>query len=181
MSAAPAERARVFFALWPDTSVRDALAAVAADAQVECGGRVTARDKIHLTLFFVGDIERSRVQALEECAGAVEAGRFELDTGVLGYWRHNRIVWAGASACPTELAKLVSSLTQKLARVGRRGDDRPYVPHVTLLRNARRAPKRTIIEVPVWNAHEFVLVESARGPGKSGYEVIARWPLAARP
>lgn len=171
-------RARVFFALWPEVAVRDALTDAAANAAVECGGRITPRGKIHLTLFFVGDIERSRIAALQSRADEVSAGRFELDTNVLGYWRHNRIVWAGARVCPTGLTQLVQRLTQALAREGLRADERPYVPHVTLLRNARHAPQSTVVQAPVWEAQSFVLVETARGPGKSGYEVIARWPLA---
>ncbi len=178
MSAVPAPCARVFFALWPDAAVRDALSDVAVRLQAQCGGRATARDKIHLTLFFVGDIERARIGALESCASAVAASRIELDMNELGYWRHNRIVWAGASACPSELTQLVSALTHNLADEGLRGEDRPYAAHVTLVRNARRAPLRTVIDSPVWHAQAFVLVESVRGAHGSSYEVIGRWPLA---
>jgi 2'-5' RNA ligase len=171
-----AERARVFFALWPDDAVRDALAAAGASAQAECKGKATARDKIHLTLVFVGDIERSRVDALRECAGRVEASPFELTIDVLDYWRHNRIVWAGATKCPDALAQLALSLARKLADHVR-PEDRPYVPHVTLVRTARRAPRATVIEAPPWRANEFVLVESVNAGARSRYDILARWPL----
>jgi 2'-5' RNA ligase len=71
----------------------------------------------------------------------------------------------------------VSKLTRELARLGLRAEERPYVPHVTLLRNARRAPARNTFSPIDWRAREFVLVESVAANGGSGYEVIARWPL----
>lgn len=173
------ERARVFFALWPDASVRHALGELAVEARAECGGRATASDKIHLTLVFIGDIARSRVAALQACAAAVEAKPFELELSVLGYWRHNRIVWAGAKRCPAELVALVAALSRKLAGLGIREENRPYVPHVTLVRNARAAPKQTRMTPLAWRARELVLVESLSGAGTSRYDVISRWPVAA--
>lgn len=163
----------MFFAIWPDDPVRDALATAALDAREACGGRATAAPKIHLTLFFVGEIERARIPELEACASAVEATAFALDLDVLGYWRHNRIVWAGTRSAPPALVGLAAALTAKLAAAGYRGEDRLYVPHVTLVRNARQAPPTPALEAPAWGVREFVLVESAGGR----YEPLSRWGL----
>lgn len=168
-------RARVFFALWPAAPVRTALAQAAERAHAHCGGRITAEQKIHLTLFFVGGIERSRIAELEACAKRVTAAPFDLDLDVLGYWRHNHIVWAGTRQTPAGLAALVSELTRSLESAGCHGDDRPYAPHVTLVRNAKHAPPEPTLDVPRWEARDFVLVESAAGGTR--YDVIARWPL----
>jgi 2'-5' RNA ligase len=173
-------RTRVFFALWPGLAVRSALAEAAAGAQAECGGRATALSKLHVTLFFVGEVERARIGVLESCAGAVRAEPFELDMGVLGYWRHNRIVWAGARQSPAALGSLAAQLTANLALAGIAAEDRPYVPHVTLVRNARAATTHTRLNPPAWDVREFVLVESVRAASASRYEVLARWPLAPR-
>ncbi|HUP95920.1 MAG TPA: RNA 2',3'-cyclic phosphodiesterase [Burkholderiales bacterium] len=174
------ERARVFFALWPDMDVRDSLAGVAQECKLECGGRRTPAEKLHITLFFVGDVERATVPRLQSIAGAMSAASFRLDVTELGLWRHNRIVWAGSKSAPPALATLVSDLTRGLAAVGVRSEDRPYVPHVTLLRNARAAPGHTRIAPIAWHAHEFVLVESVAAGGASRYEVIARWPFSGQ-
>jgi 2'-5' RNA ligase len=171
---AAGERARVFFAVWPDEPVRDALSAAALRAQAECGGRATAAEKIHLTLFFVGDVERARIAELERIAKAICGAPFELETDVLGYWRHNRIVWAGTRVTPAALTRLAADLTTRLVAAGYRAEDRAYAPHVTLVRNARRAPLETSLRMPAWHAQEFVLAESARGR----YDVVSRWPLA---
>jgi RNA 2',3'-cyclic 3'-phosphodiesterase len=167
------ERARVFFALWPDDAVRAALSAAALLAQDECGGRATAAAKIHLTLFFVGGVPRTELPTLVRCAESIRADAFELDADVLGYWRHNRIVWAGTRETPPPLRRLVADLSAALALEGYRGEDRPYVPHLTLVRNARRAPRTADLTVPRWRAREFVLAESAGG----SYRVLFRWPL----
>jgi 2'-5' RNA ligase len=160
--------------------VRDALAAVARECALECGGRPTAPEKIHITLFFVGDVERAAVARLQDVAGTLAAAPFHLAVTHLGLWRHNRIVWAGAESTPPALAMLVSHLTSGLAAHGVRSEDRPYVPHVTLVRNARTAPRRTRIAPIAWHARELVLVESVAAGGGSRYEVIGRWPFSGR-
>ena len=172
---AEGERARVFFALWPDDDVRAALSEAAQKAQAECQGRATAAAKIHLTLFFVGAVARSELPTLERCAESIAGRPFGLATDVLGYWRHNRIVWAGARETPPALTALVADLTAALAAAGYRGEDRPYVPHVTLVRSARRPPRALDLTVPRWDAREIVLAESAGGR----YDVRSRWPLRA--
>jgi RNA 2',3'-cyclic 3'-phosphodiesterase len=173
-----ADRVRVFFALWPAPAVRTALAAHAQKAQAECGGRAMRSENIHLTLFFVGSVERERIRELERAAGLVRGAAFSLVIDQLGYWRHNAIVWAGATECPTALANLASDLRTALAGIGIEGEDRPYVPHITLVRDAQRRPASRTIDACVWDAHEYVLVESVQVAGGVRYEPFARWPLS---
>lgn len=176
-ASGPGARTRLFFALWPDAGVRDTLAALAAEAQTVCGGRVTPREKIHLTLFFVGDFARSRLAALEAAAASLSTAPFDLALDLLGHWRHNRIVWAGASKCPPALAALAHDLQAALARAGVHGEERPYVPHITLVRNAARAPDVAALPTCAWRAREFVLVESVPAARGVRYDVCACWPL----
>jgi RNA 2',3'-cyclic 3'-phosphodiesterase len=174
-----ADRARVFFALWPGAHVAQALAAAAREAQAECGGRPTAPEKIHLTLFFVGDVERGRIVSLQALAGTVRTNAFSLDFDAIGYWRHNRIVWGGMRRCAEALSRLVANLQERLLVEGIESETRPYVPHVTLVRNAQRGPKRTRLGPLAWDADDFVLVESVPAGGGVRYDVIGRWPLLA--
>lgn len=173
--AAKKDVARVFFALWPDAEVRDALAALACGVQAECGGRATRADKIHLTLFFVGQVERSRLPGLQAAASTVRSVPFELVVDHLGYFRRARIAWAGAT-CPPALATSVASLTGKLVAEGIAAEDRPFVPHITLAREALRKPTNTLIEPVIWRVRDFVLVESQRG-FDGAYQVLQRWSL----
>lgn len=180
MSRASAQaRARLFFALWPDDTVRSALSHVAHRAHAECGGRETPADKIHLTLFFLGAVDRTRIPALEVEAASVEGRPFELTLGAVGYWRHNRIAWAGGAEPPAALAELVGQLRVRLSGLGFEAEDRPYVPHVTLVRDAKRPPTTRAFEPIAWRIGEFALVESVPSGGGVRYDVLRRWPLTA--
>lgn len=171
------DRARVFFALWPDDAVRAALAAAAREAQAHTGGRAIVAEKIHLTLFFVGSIDRARIPRLEALAAPIRSNVFELTLDKIGYWRHNHIVWCGATRCPPALARLAADLRAALGREGFHAEDRPYVPHVTLVRAAARAPRRMSFGPCAWRAREFGLVESEPDTGGTRYAVRAAWPL----
>jgi 2'-5' RNA ligase len=158
--------------------VRDALVDWGRVARERCGGRPTPPDKIHLTLLFVGNVQETRLDGLKAAAAAAAGARFELTFDRLEYWRHNRIVWAGATSLPPALVALVSRLEKNVQDLGHHFDPRPYAAHVTLLRNARPGE---LFEPPalLWHAKEFVLVQSVLNPRGSRYSVIARWPLAA--
>jgi 2'-5' RNA ligase len=56
-------------------------------------------------------------------------------------------------------------------------DARAYVPHITLLRNAVRAPRAPQLSPVTWRARAFALVESVRDEGGSRYQVLESWAL----
>lgn len=158
--------------------MRDALNFHAQQLHRGCGGRPMRRENLHLTLVFVGDAGVGRLDALKSVAGTISGSSFELVLDRLGYWRHNRIVSASPLTVPEALRELVSSLEGRLQQAGFEFDQRPYAPHITLLRDAR-APG---VPVPLhldWPVGDFVLVESARGPRGAEYHVVARWALHA--
>lgn len=143
----------------------------------ECGGRAVARSNIHLTLFFVGDVAREHIARLAAAARFVCAAPFALTIDRVGYFRHNRIVWAGAARCPPQLVALEASLRGALEPLGVQAEDRPYVPHITLVRKAQRKPAQCTPEACVWRVEDFVLMESVAIAGGVRYEPLARWPL----
>ncbi len=174
---APGTR-RVFFALWPEPPLQRALAALAGALQRECGGRVMRASNIHLTLVFVGNVAAERLPELERLAAPVAAPRFELAIDLVQYWGHNRIAWAGAREVPAGLVALVARLGERLREAGFRIDERPYVPHITLVRDARRAPHPRALDPIAWRATDFALVESVRRDNRTAYQALERWPLA---
>ena len=171
--------ARLFFAAWPAPELQEKLGSLAQDLKRECGGRATAAGNIHLTLAFLGDVERSRVARFESIAASIKARRFDLLVEHVEYWQHNRIVWAGVSGCPDALQALVKDLGRALAPEGFRPERRPYVPHITLLRNARRAPVASAIDPIGWPVSRLALVESVRRESGRAYGVLREWPLGA--
>jgi 2'-5' RNA ligase len=164
---------RLFFALWPSDTERDALHAAAQKIHPASGGRLTSRSRLHQTLVFLGVVTDENLSKLNTFAAAVRVAPFELEFGTIGYWRHNRIVWAAPASTPAALTALVEALEQGLQRAGIAYDRRSYAPHVTLLRNARAPTTLPALKL-TWPVTDFVLVESMRG---AQYRVIARWPL----
>jgi RNA 2',3'-cyclic 3'-phosphodiesterase len=173
------DSARVFFAAWPTPDVQRALGEIARQAQRECGGRAVPAHNVHLTLLFIGDIARERVASLEALGSAVVSPGFTLQVDRMEYWRHNRILWAGVEECPQPLRILVERVQQAAAAAGFRFDSRPYVPHVTLLREARRAPKEGRFVTVSWPVTELALVQSVQKERGRVYEVVRSWPLTA--
>lgn len=156
---------RLFFALWPDAEVRDTLSQWQRMAYALSGGRKMHIDDVHLTLAFLGDTPVSKLPAVREAMNSVEGESFELSVDALRYWRHNKIVWAGASATPPALQKLVGDLRAALKTRAVNFDEKAFVPHITLLRNAK-APDQDILPVPIsWTVGRFALVRSAGGEG----------------
>ena len=167
---------RLFFALWPDDTTRDALNRTGKWLHQHWGGRRMRDDTLHITLAFLGGTPAEQLNALVACADAVRTDAFELVLDQSGYWRHNRIGWLGASETPPQHFELVGALNAALQAAGFPVDARPHVPHVTLLSNyaGGEMPECTPV---VWPISEFVLVVSRAETDGAYYDVIRRWPL----
>jgi 2'-5' RNA ligase len=171
---------RVFFALWPDAGALDGLEAAALTAEVVCEGRRMRRDSLHVTLAFIGDVGAGQLALLQDLAGKVSSGHCEIALDRLGWWPHNRILWAGCTEVPSCLGRLHEHLCKPIAAAGFTIESRPFAPHVTLLRNARSAILPALPGPIRWTAREFVLAESLLRPAGARYRILARWPLHAR-
>ena len=166
---------RLFFALWPDDEVRARLARWSRELHALCGGRITPPEKLHVTLAFLGGVEDARVAEIELAAGEVAAPVASLVLDRPGYWKHNRIAWAGASLVPPELAALVSELRGALAKSRIAFDAKPFASHVTLLRSAREPRAMPALAPVEWRLAGFALVQSVTLPRGSRYEIRRSW------
>lgn len=168
---------RLFFALWPSDELQGELAAWAHQAAGK--GRAMRRENIHLTLAFLGATDPELLPILVERARAVRFAPIRLMLDRVGYWRHNRIIWCGTDNEPQALTALVADLRAALGGAGIRYDPKPFVTHLTLVREATGLP-RTPAWVPlVWEARDFVLVSSVRVEGRISYQVMRRFPAQA--
>jgi len=166
---------RLFFALWPDQRVRAQLAHWARELHALCGGRLVRPENLHLTLAFLGDVDEARVAQVQQAAGEVAPRAFSLVLDRPGYWKRNRIAWAGASVVPSEFQALVAQLHRALAAANIAFDARAEVPHVTLLRDAR-APRALPALAPIdWQVDAFVLVHSVTQASGSCYRITNSW------
>lgn len=157
---------RLFFAVWPPAGTAAALETWARGLD----GRVIPAARIHLTLAFLGEAEPGKAAA---AARRVSARPHDLPIDEPGYWKHNRIVWAGPRETPAALKALVEALHLELHRAAYILEPRPFAAHVTLLRNAPRPAELPALPTVDWPVNEFTLVRSAG----QVYEVLERFPV----
>src|SRR5690606_37654106 len=169
-------RARVFFALWPDLRTAAALHEIGTELHAGCGGRLMREASLHLTLAFLGEIPRARVGELLALAGGLGGAPFELVLARSGSWKGNRVVWLAPRETPPALEALAASLSQALRAAGFALEERRFSAHLTLVRNARRAPLPLTRELG-WQVGDFVLVESGRRAEGAQYRILGRWQL----
>ncbi len=174
---------RLFFALWPSASARQRLAAVAASCAGSEGGRATRLETIHLTLVFLGEVPDAQLSSVIEAGRAIQLAPFDVRIDRLGYWRHNRLLWAGCASQPPSLLVLAEALRQELmvAGVVFVEDKRSFMPHLTLVRKVPEvcaAESLPDIEPITWHCSSFALVESQLTSTGSAYRTVAEFPLA---
>jgi len=172
-----AETVRLFFALWPASDLQAKLAAWAKQAAGR--GRAMRRENLHLTLAFLGATEAALVPDLIALAAGVRFAPIRLPLDRVGYWKHNRIIWCGAGEEPQALTALVGDLRARLDAAGIRYDPKPYVSHVTLVRDASDLPAAPAWIPFVWEARDFALVSSTRVEGRVNYQVMQRFAAQA--
>lgn len=99
------------------------------------GGRWTEPDNLHLTLRFVGDIEKPQAAEFADRLADVELDAFSLRLAGLGVFGGNepRSIWAGVE--PSEALDALARANDRAARAaGLPPDGRQFKPHVTLAR-----------------------------------------------
>jgi 2'-5' RNA ligase len=166
--------ARLFFALWPGEEVRDRLGCWSRALRELCGGRATQARDLHLTLAFLGSVAADRIGEVERAAAEAVAKPATLILDHPGFWKHNRIVWAGASSAPAALEDLARTLREALTRAGVAFDPKGFVSHVTLLRDARAPAALPRLEPIPWELDGFVLASSAMTAG-TRYRILRAW------
>jgi len=170
----PAEaKRRLFFALWPDDAVRRQIAALSR----QLCKRPVPDTNLHLTLLFLGQVDEIAEACFCAAAARVQSVPFTVSLNRYGGWARKRIQWLGPSAPPAVLEELADALYCAGAKCGFEVEKRPFVPHVTLSRKAKK-PLEGPAPVPVvWHASDFVLAESVPSPDGVRYVVRERWAL----
>ena len=174
-----ADTPRVFFAVWPDADACALLASLARDCAARTGGRAALSSNLHLTLAFVGEVERSRVATLQAIglAACAAAAPFTLTLDRVGAFRKAGIAWVGASVLPPQLERVVRALNGELSCGGFPTERRPFQPHVTLARRCRKAASVELAAPIAWRVGRVVLNVSEPLRGGVRYRALAEWPL----
>lgn len=108
-------------------------------------------ENLHITLKFLGNVPQGMLgeigRAMISAASGMRPFRVTL-RGIGGFYQGNslRVIWAGIQEGKGELAELWERLESALGTLGFKGDDRGFVPHVTLgrVKEGGRASMRVL-------------------------------------
>lgn len=170
-------RQRLFFALWPDEATRERIVEATTAAIEPCGGRRVPAENFHITLRFLGPVDINMKPKLAEAAGMTFGLKQQIRLDQLGFWEASKIAWLGCSKVHDDLLRLVVNLNTELGGLGFPHENRPFRPHVTLVRGAEQPPEIHSSGNIEWRSEEFVLCASTAGPKGAKYEVLERFPL----
>lgn len=155
------DTARLFLALMPPPDVRAALIDVRERWQWRGGAAPVADDKLHMTLHFIGDVERTRIGELR-AALRHPVVPFELEFGEPLLWHHGIAVLEPASV-PSALLALQAGLGERLLAAGLTLEERAYKPHVTMARRASGSTPPSAGPPIRWPVAGYALMESIGG------------------
>jgi RNA 2',3'-cyclic 3'-phosphodiesterase len=168
---------RSFLAVVPDAAAAariSRLAHVLKHAH-QFEGKIIEPGRLHVSLFFLGELSEQIVRVASEAAAEVRAPAFEVwfdrSASFRGGPGNRPLVLVGDEGLE-RLKSFRRTLGVAMARKGLRYfAKRDFAPHVTLLyadRNVEEQP----IEPVRWTVNEFVLIHSMHG-----HIHLARWPL----
>jgi 2'-5' RNA ligase len=155
----PGARARLFLALWPSAATLERLQAFQGRCVWPAGARRTPARNLHVTLHFIGDVERERVAELVDAAAAPTSA-MSLEFDRCERWGRGLAVLV-AQQVPQSLRDLHEALASRLRVLALPVESRPYRPHITLARDA--AGFESPFGVVDWRSSGHSLVESAGG------------------
>lgn len=168
----PAAR-RLFVALMPPPEVRDAITEAARGWRWSPSARPTARERLHLTMHFLGDVADDRLEALEAGLSQVVTPPFTLPLLRGELWGNG--IAALRPGRLRALQQLHAALGAALEALGLPLEQRAWRPHVTLARDARGSLAPPPSPPLAWPVDGFALVWSRPLP-TPGYEVLRQWP-----
>ena len=169
---------RLFFALWPDEITRQQITQLIGRLGDDNLKKVRP-ENLHVTLSFLGNVDSETEQQLKERAARIDASPFTISFTQLHFWRKPKILCLlSQDPPPSPMLSLVHQLTEIVEMCGLKTEDRPYKPHITLARKARRACSLQFKPI-VWSAENFCLVESTSTVNGVSYQVLQTWKLGS--
>ena len=175
---------RLFVAIRPPGAVRDLLID-AMDDSPELGW--VKDDNLHLTLRFIGEVERPLADDIVAALGSIRGEPLTLRLAGIGRFerRSGGALWAGVEP-KAPLAELAARVERACQAAGLPPEHRTFHPHITLARwSGRRAREvadylerhRALTSEP-FAAEAFTLFESRLSRHGANYEAVADYQLS---
>jgi len=190
---------RLFVAADPSAGVRRAAALLALDLKralerhdVFRGIRWVPEENLHLTVWFLGEVEESlSAQVLDALRSPLRTRAFRLEISGFGAFPPSgspRVLWLGVTAGLRELAAAHAEVGSRLQPLGFAPEGRAYSAHLTVARTKsplgpreRRLLRDTLHGAPAQpgacRVESLTVYRSRTAPKGAVYEPLLRVPL----
>jgi 2'-5' RNA ligase len=175
---------RLFVAIRPPEPIRDLLIDTMDDSPEL---RWVGDDNLHLTLKFIGEVERPIANEVADSLARIRFPAFEIALCGVGRFdqRSGGALWAGVQP-KKPVAELAAKVDRACVQAGLEPERRAFHPHVTLARYGRRARaeaedferRHGDLSSPSLRVGEFILFESRLSRHGAHYEEVASFALA---
>ncbi len=140
--------------------------------------------QLHLTLRFIGEVERPVAEDLAAALGRVRFERLSIALAGVGRFdqRHRGALWAGVRP-KAPLKALATKVERACQSAGLEPERRAFHPHITLARWKCTSNLDAFLELHAnltsdpWEVREFILYESRLGRDGAHYEAVSEYPL----
>ncbi|MES2327332.1 MAG: RNA 2',3'-cyclic phosphodiesterase [Pseudomonadota bacterium] len=173
----------MFVAIRPPEDVRDLLLDAMEDS---ANFRWQDEEQLHLTLRFVGEVERPVADDLAAELAHIRAQAFELRVAGTGRFeqRNSGALWAGVEP-RAPVAALAAKVERACLTVGLEPERRAFHPHITLARwkgrrgheVARFLERTRGLSSEPFEVTDFILFESRLSRHGAHYEEVASYTL----
>ena len=174
---------RLFVAIRPPEAIRDLLIDAMDDSPalrwVEC-------ENLHLTLRFIGEVERPMAEDIARALHLIRAEEFPLRIKGVGRFdqRNGGAVWAGVEPRPA-VASLAAKVDRACQSAGLEPEHRAFHPHITLARFGRGSKdavdpflrRNAALASDAFAVTGFTLFESRLSRHGAHYDAVADYPL----
>ena len=174
---------RLFVAIRPPEDVRDLLIDAMHDSPAL---RWVGDEQLHLTLRFIGEVERPVANDIAAALDRVRSSNFQIRISGAGKFekRSGGALWAGVEP-KTPVVGLAAKVERALQQVGLEPEHRAFSPHITLARWNRRNSeaveaflRRTSdLHSEPFDVDRFILFESKLSRHGPHYEEVAAFAL----
>jgi RNA 2',3'-cyclic 3'-phosphodiesterase len=173
---------RLFVAIRPPEDIRDLLIDVMDDG---ADFRWQSDDQLHLTLRFIGEVERPLANDLAAALATLRAPAFALRLAGLGSFdrRSGGVLWAAVE--PADPVRALAARVERACQAaGLAPERRAYHPHITLARwrGPRSREVREFLDGRKLSSDPFavdcfILYESRLSRHGAHYEAVQSFPL----
>ena len=176
---------RLFVAIRPPEEVRDLLIDAMDDNPAL---RWVGDEQLHLTLRFIGEVERPVANDVATVLERIRSPSFDLEVAGVGKFeqRNGGSIWAGIRP-KLPVAALAAKIERAVQQAGLEAEHRAFKPHITLARwNRRNAEvvddflrRNANLKTTPFPVDRFVLFESKLSRHGPHYEEVADFRLSA--